>query len=213
MPRPSGGLPGTLGVLAQRELDARHRTFEDHPLRILAPAHLQHDGLAADRVGRAVQDVGGGHSAGQRAVDGDVLRVDHVLDVHHRRDRHAALIDVAVHRDVRVAVDDARYYVLAGRVDDGGVLRHHHLLADFGDLPVFDHHRPLQRALGHRHDGGVLDDDVLGAQRRHGGQRQYPGFSHWFTSGPSAAPRPPPAGNSGAGLYCLPSTKIISIWV
>ena len=40
--------------------------------------------LAANGVGRAVEDVGRGDAAGQRAVDGDVLGIEHVPDIDHR---------------------------------------------------------------------------------------------------------------------------------
>ena len=87
-------IAGALGIFAQRELDAGRGACEDHLLRVLAPAHLEHQGLPADGVGRAVQNVGRGHAAGQRAVNGDVVGVDDVLDVHHRGDRDAAFVEL-----------------------------------------------------------------------------------------------------------------------
>src|ERR1019366_2541701 len=99
-------IAGALRVLAQRELDARRGPGENHFLRALAPPHLQRQRLPADRVGRTVQDVGGGHAARQRAVDRDVVRVDDIPDVHHRGNRNTAFVDAAVAGDVRVAIDD-----------------------------------------------------------------------------------------------------------
>ena len=114
----AGGVAGALGILAEGELDAGSGAFEDHALGILAPAHLDGQGLAADRVGGAVQNVGGGDAAGQRAVDGDVLGIEDVLDIHHRGDADAAFVDAAIGGDVRVAVDDAGDHVLVGGIDD-----------------------------------------------------------------------------------------------
>src|SRR5690348_2147104 len=90
------GIAGALGVLAQSELDAGSCAFEDEALRVLAPAHLNRQGTAADGVGRAVQDVGGGDAAGERAVDGDVFGVEHVANVHHGGYGHASLVDAAL---------------------------------------------------------------------------------------------------------------------
>ena len=132
-------IAGALGVFAERELDAGSGAFEDHALRVLAPAHLERQRLAADGVGGAVQDVGRGHAAGQRAIDRDVLGVDDVLDIDHRGDADAAFVDAAIAGDVRVAVDDAGDHVLVGGIDDLGAGGLHDLLADLGDLAVFDH--------------------------------------------------------------------------
>src|ERR1019366_2291711 len=105
-------------------------------LGTLAPTQLDGQGLAADGVGGAVQDVGGGDAAGQRAVDGDILRVEHVLDIDHGGDADAAFVDAAIDGNVRVAIDDAGDHVLIGGIDDldaGGLHEH---LAKLGDLAV-----------------------------------------------------------------------------
>ena len=52
---------------------------------VFAPAHFQHDGLPADGVGRAVQNIRRRHAARQRAVDRDVFGVDDVLDIRPSR--------------------------------------------------------------------------------------------------------------------------------
>ena len=130
-----------LRILAQRKLDAGHGPFENDVVRILAPAQLDHCTLAADRVGAAVQDIGGRDAARQRAVNGDIFGVQYVFDPHHRRDRNRAFID-AVGRDMGVAVDDARHHVLAGAIYDLRSGRHHYLLASFDDLAVANHHGP-----------------------------------------------------------------------
>src|SRR5690606_37438935 len=54
-----------LRVLAERELDPRHRPFEEQFFSLLRPpAQLDHGVLAADRVGAAVEDVRGRETAG-----------------------------------------------------------------------------------------------------------------------------------------------------
>ena len=62
-------------------------------------------------------------------------------------------------------------------------------------LPSFTTTEPLKVPLGHGHDGGVLDDDGLGAQRRDASQQLLrDNFLHRFPPGSSsvaAAPRPP----------------------
>ena len=93
-------------VLAERELDARRRAFEDQPARVLAPAQLDHLVLAADRIGAAVQHVGHGQAAGEVAINRHIGRIEHVLDAGHRADGGAALVD-RLGGDVRVRIDDA----------------------------------------------------------------------------------------------------------
>ena len=82
--RPSRGIAGALRIFSQRKLQSRRRAFENQSLRVLAPAQLDGDALPADGVRRAVQHVDSRQSAGQRAVNRDVLRIDHILDVGHR---------------------------------------------------------------------------------------------------------------------------------
>src|SRR5260370_42476889 len=49
-----GGIAGALGILAERKFDARHGAFEEHVVRILAPAQLNDTALATDRICAAV---------------------------------------------------------------------------------------------------------------------------------------------------------------
>ena len=139
--------------------------FEDHVVGVLAPAHLDHGAFAADGVGAAVENVGGGDAAGERAVDGDVVGIEHVFDADHRGDRDAAFVD-AVGGDVRVAIDDAGHQVFARGVDDGGAGGSHDLLADLGDLAVADEDGALEGALGDGQYRGVLNDARGPRQRR-----------------------------------------------
>src|SRR5206468_4104367 len=121
----------------------------------------------------AVQNVGRSDAAGQRAVNRDVLGVDYVLNIDHGGNGNTPLVDVAVHRDVGVAVDDAGDDVLPAAIDHFGPLRNHDLLADLGDLTVLDDDRSLQRPFRDRHNGRVLDDDGFGAKGRDGRGRRY----------------------------------------
>jgi hypothetical protein len=62
---------------------------------------------------------------------------------------------------MRVAVDNARRHVLAGRVDDADTGRGREIFADPRDLAVLDKDvRRLERALGRRHNSPVLDQNV-----------------------------------------------------
>src|SRR4029077_4515492 len=89
----------------------------------LAPAQLDHNGLAADGVGAAVQNIGDGNAAGQIAVNIDIVGVENVRDIHDGGNGDAALVDAAVHGDVRVAVDNAGHDEQAGSVNDSCVFR------------------------------------------------------------------------------------------
>ncbi len=95
-----------------------------------------------------MQDVGRGHAAGQRAVNGNIFGVNDVLDIDHGRDRDAAFIDPAIAGYVGMAVDDTRDHVLVTGVDYGGSLGNHDLLAHFGDLSVFHHNGAFEGSLG-----------------------------------------------------------------
>ena len=177
--------PGPLRVLAERELDARHRAVEDELLGLrLAPAQLDDRVGATDRVRAPVQHVGDRQAAGQVAVDVDVGRIEHIPDAGHRADGRAALVDV-VGRDVRVRVDDARRDEQAGGVDHLGVGRDLDVGADGGDLAVAHEHGAVgDGAAGHRQDGGAADGDrgartlglageaVLADQQNRGDERQ-----------------------------------------
>ena len=161
-----------LGVFAQGEFDARRRALEQQSLGVGAPAQLDDGVFAADGVGAAVQDVGGGDAAGQVAVDVDVIGVEHVFNAGHGANGHAALVD-AVGGDVGVGVDDAGDDVEAGGVNHGGAARNAHPPAHPRDLAVADEDGAvLDGALGHRQDGGVLNDgDAGGLPRRRRGLR------------------------------------------
>ena len=98
---------GLLDVLAEGELDALGRAVELERFWADAPAELDDLVLPADRVGRAVEDVGGGGAAGELAVDGDVVGVDEVADADFRGNGLGAFVDAAVGGDVGVGVDEA----------------------------------------------------------------------------------------------------------
>ena len=76
---------GLLHIFAKRELDARRGCLKLERLWSLANPQLDDRILAADRVGRAVQQVGHGQSACKLAMDFRRLGVDDVTDRDHRR--------------------------------------------------------------------------------------------------------------------------------
>ena len=160
--------PRPLGVLAQGELDPLGRSGKAQAVGVGAPAQLDHRVAAADRVGRAVKDVGGGDTTGERAVDRNVVGVEHVLDGHHRGHREGSLVAAALDRDVRVGVDDAGDERAPAGVDHLGATRHLDLggRADHADLAVADDHRAVLDHLARdRVDGGV--GDGVGAHAPH----------------------------------------------
>jgi hypothetical protein len=65
---------GTLRVFTQSELNARHSTSKAKPIRILAPAHLNHLVLTTDGIGVAVQHVRRSYTASERTIDTDIIR-------------------------------------------------------------------------------------------------------------------------------------------
>src|SRR6476620_8343005 len=66
-------------IFAKCEFDPRLGTGKQHLLCRLAPTQLDDDGLSADRIRAAVQHIRYRQSAGQRAIDVDVHRIDDVF--------------------------------------------------------------------------------------------------------------------------------------
>ena len=145
-----------LGIFAEREFYARQRSFKRQFAGGPAPTQLDDGGLAADGVGAAVQDVGGGHAAGQVVVNDDIVGVQDVLDVDHRRDAHAAFVDAAIHGDVRMAIDDSGHHEFAGGVNYRGARGNCDVRAYRGDLAVTNQNRTmLDGPVGDGENGGV----------------------------------------------------------
>jgi hypothetical protein len=149
-----------LGIFAKGELDAGQSSFKRKLRGRLAPAQLDDHGLAADGIGAAVENVGGGDAAGKIAVNVDVVGIQNVGDIRDRGYGDAAFIDVAVNGDVRVAVDDARHDELASSVDDLRLFGGFDGQAHLGDFAILNKDGPvLDGAAGDGQDGGVLDQD------------------------------------------------------
>ena len=81
-------------------------SIEQVGARICAVAQLDDGRLAADRVGRAVEDLRGGQATGELPVEGERISVENVLDADLGGHRVAALVD-AFRRRVAVGVDQA----------------------------------------------------------------------------------------------------------
>ena len=159
-------------VLAQGELDAGQRAGNHQIARPgLAVAQLDDHRLAADGVGAAVEDVGGGGAAGEAAIDVDVARVEHVFHAGHRADRDAAFVDRVV-GDVRVRVDDARRDELAGRVVDVGAGGNRHVRADRGNLAVAHQHGAVGDGAARGGDDRPVADRDDGRGRSLRGKRR-----------------------------------------
>ena len=160
---------GALRVFTEGEFDPREGAFEQQVFGLLrAPAKLDDDGLAADRIRAAVEDVRDGETAGEVALDGQIGRVEHFAHPRHRADGRRAFVDGVV-GDVRVGVDDAGRHELAGAVDDLRAGRHLHIGADRRNLAVAQHDGAvLNRAAGGGDDGRVPDRDHAWRCRRPG---------------------------------------------
>jgi hypothetical protein len=131
---------GLLDVFPERKLDPLRRRRQLHLFRQPPPAEFDHLILAADRIRRAVQDVGRGHAAGKLPVDRDVIGVDEVADPHLSGDGLRAFVDPAIGRHVGMAVDDARRDMPACEVNHHRVRRHLQILPHGVNLPINHKH-------------------------------------------------------------------------
>ena len=105
--------------------------------------------LATDGVSGSVKDIGGGQSACQLSVHGDVFCIDKVSDSNFGGDRLSSLVDPAVGRHVRMAVDQARADLELGTVDDFCTFWYWQIHTDSIDYPVSeDHVRIAKNAIG-----------------------------------------------------------------
>src|ERR1700727_3090931 len=132
------GKAGTLRIFAQRKFDSRDSALERQFARGLAPTQLDHDRLAADRVGAAVQNIGYRDAPGEIVVDADVIGVQYVSNIGHRGNRRAAFIYAAVHRNVRVAINNSRDYKLPGAVNDHRAFGSFQIRPNRGDFAVLE---------------------------------------------------------------------------
>ena len=159
-------------VLPERELDERHGFLEQEVLGLDTPTEFDDGALAANGVGRAVEDLGACHATGKLAVHVHVLAVHGVSNPNLGAARLCAFVHAAVHGDVRVFVDDAWRHVLAATVDfqrghaGGQQLSRVEVSADGHQGPVVEEHvRPVQDTVGlacpHR---GVANPRGLGRQ-------------------------------------------------
>ena len=156
-----------LGIFSAGELDGARRAGKQHGVPAGSVLVLDHNRLAADHVGRPVQQQRGGDAAGQAAIDGLVLIIEGVHHHHLRRDRAGGLVHVVVERNVRVRVDDARREIFASGIDHGGAGGGVHVFAHGGNLSVLDVDAAvLNIAVGDGHHHGVLDQNFIVRWRR-----------------------------------------------
>src|ERR1700674_1884373 len=110
-----------------------------------------------------MKNIGGGDAAGEIVVNIDIVRIQHLGNIGHRGDGDAALVDAAVHRDVRMAVDDPGDDELSGGIDDLGILGRFDGLTDFGNLAILNKDGTvLDGAVGNRKNGSVLNQNDRG---------------------------------------------------
>ena len=135
----------------------------------MSPFPLDDLRLAADRIGRPVQDEGGGGSSCELAIDIDVFGVQHVGDADHAGVRKRHLIDAPLDRGMAVRIDNSGQDVLSGRLDDLSARRGGHLRvrSDRGDSGPADQNRAvLDRRVRDGQNGGVVNENhVLSARK------------------------------------------------
>ena len=134
-------------VLTECELDTRWSFFHRQITHAAAPSQFDDLVLSADRIGRPVQDVCGGHSAGQLSVDCDVRVIDEVTNANFCCHGLPGFIDAAIGAHVGMAVDQAGSDVLAFDVDDLAVGGHRELFTDFRDHSITDENIDVDDAL------------------------------------------------------------------
>src|SRR5229473_10300 len=162
----------TLGIFAERELDAGKRALERQLGRGLAPAQLDDQRLPADGIGGPVQNVRRSYAARQVAINVNVVRIQNLGHVHDRRDGNTALVN-ALRRNVRMAINNAGDDELPRGVNDLCIFRRLDGLADFRDFAIFNEDGAvLNRSVRNSENGGILNDDDGGRVRRRGGVRQ-----------------------------------------
>ena len=107
-----------LRVLAESELDPRWRSFEEESRRTSAPTQLDHRVATADRVRRAMQDVGRSQPTGELPVEVQVIGVDDVFDRDLGGGDSAPLVAAAGDRGVAVGIDETGGQVTTDTVED-----------------------------------------------------------------------------------------------
>ena len=134
-----GNLPrDARDVLAQGELHSLGGVADDQVAARFAVSQLDHGVLAADRIGRSVQEPSRRCPSRQGTIDRNVVAGDHVLDPHFGHDRQAELIDASLDGDVRMRVDDAGHRDEPCRLDHRDARFRFHVGADGLDDPLLD---------------------------------------------------------------------------
>jgi hypothetical protein len=111
-----------------------------------------------------VQSIRSGDAAGEVAVDGNVVGIQHIGDVGDRGDGDAALINAAIHGDVRVAIDNARNDELPGGIDHLRIFGSFDAGADVDNFAVLNEDRAVfDGAVRNGEDGGVLNQQHRGS--------------------------------------------------
>src|SRR5262249_50717769 len=148
-------------VLPKGKLDKRIPVFELETFVVGAPAELDQLSLAADSIGRTVENMRTGDTTGELPVDTDVFRIEIVRDTNFAGNRLSAFVD-RERGDMGMFVDDAGAQVLAGSVD-GHSAGSGEILPDLGDLTGFDEDVCIFQSsfLFIGPDSCVFDQDIL----------------------------------------------------
>ena len=89
-----------LGIFAKRKFDSRQRALKRQFARGFAPTQLDHNSLPADWICAAMKNIRRGNAAGKIAINIDVIGIQYVSDICHRRNRRPRFVHAAVDRDM-----------------------------------------------------------------------------------------------------------------
>src|SRR5262249_23948634 len=131
------------GIFATGGLDGLRSTGKKKIVASSSILVFDHDCLAADHVGGAVQEQGCSNATCQGVINHFVVVIEGILHHHVRGDGVGGLVDVFVERNVRVGIDDAGHHPFARGVYHGGAGWRLHCLAHGSDLAGVDVHAPV----------------------------------------------------------------------
>ena len=112
---------GLFHVFAKGKLDSCRSILDEQVIGQGTMAQFNDGILAADGVGRAVQKIGRGQSAGELPVDIFRFGINHVGNSHHRTGGEGAFIHATDDHAVAVTIDQPRRHVPAFRVNNDPV--------------------------------------------------------------------------------------------
>ena len=161
-------------IFTARHLQPRRRAGKLHPLRCARRHVLHRDPATADEIPGSWQDLHRRHAAGKRELELRILRPDRMVGPHFRGHRIGHLVAVLqrfdagrrVDAEMRMGVDDSGRDPFTGGIDDHGVRRSIHALADRGNLAVLEQDRSTFDQRTCRGEDGRVPDHRRSRRQR-----------------------------------------------